>query len=127
MPERKFAPGFRLSRLDIVVLLIGGLGAVAMMSINIWIGLAIAFVVAHFFLFCNVLRITRPPELIWAVVFAAMVVAATVYRLIPWPLVFAVSAILTIVLAIIEMRKPWYHGIGWRRINPQLPQRWQSN
>ena len=29
-----------------------------------WLGFAIAYVVAHFFLFCNVFRIARRPELI---------------------------------------------------------------
>src|SRR5262249_2513053 len=70
--ERTFQPGFRLSALDVIVLIIGGIASAYVMTRDWWFGIAIAFVVLHFFLFCNVLRMSRPLELIWAGIFAAM-------------------------------------------------------
>jgi hypothetical protein len=126
MPERHFSPGFRLSALDVVVLVVGAAVAIAVSSVDVWIGAAIAFVVAHFFLFCNVLRMSRPLELVWAAAFAALSIAATAFDLLGWPLVFAWSICLTGVLAIIEARRPSYHGVGWRSLNPKLREWWNT-
>jgi hypothetical protein len=121
MTERRFAPGFRLSKLDVAILIAGGAFALAVGLVNVWFGLAIAFVVGHFFLFCNVLRMSRPLELIWATVFGGLAVASAVFGLIGWPVVLGVAALLTVVLAAIEMRRPSYHGVGWETLNPTLP------
>lgn len=126
MPERSFQPGFRLSVSDIVILIAGGFSSAYLMTVDPWLGIAIAFVVSHFFLFCNVLRMPRPLELIWAAMFAALAVAAIVWRLVPWPLVFVLSAIVTVVVAVVEMRRPSYHGLGWQKLNPGLLTWWQS-
>jgi hypothetical protein len=125
MSERPFAPGFRLSTRDVLTLIVGAVVALAVASVDLWIGLAIAFVVAHFFLFCNVLRISRPPELVWAAFFAVLAITATA-GILPWPLVFAFSAALTLILAAREARKPSYHGMAWQFINPRLPQWWAA-
>lgn len=124
--ERTFSPGFRLSWMDVTILAIGAAGAVAVGTVDGWIGLAIAFVVGHFFLFCNVLRMSRPPELIWAVAFALLALGAAVTEAISWPMVFVVSTGLTVVLAVNEMRRPCYHGVGWQRVNPRLPGWWEA-
>ncbi|HZZ43817.1 MAG TPA: hypothetical protein VFE58_12840 [Tepidisphaeraceae bacterium] len=122
-----FSPGFRLSRLDIAVLLIGTCASsVVALFLDRWIALAIAFVIAHFFLFCNILRMSRPLELIWAFSFAALATAATASFL-TWPVAFTCSAIITLILATIESRRPSYHGIAWQRLNPHLPEWWQSH
>jgi hypothetical protein len=126
MAERKFAPGFRLSPRDVLILFVGGVAAASLAWIDVWIGLAVAFVVVHFFLFCNVLRMSRPLELIWAAVFVAVAVGATAYGLPSWPLVFGLSAVLTLALAIIEARRPSYHGVCWQALNPQLPEWWSA-
>jgi hypothetical protein len=124
MPHPTFAPGFRLSPLDVGILLAGALTAAALASVDRWTGLAAAFVVAHFFLFCNVLRMSRPLELIWAATFAALAIAASAH-LVSWPLAFAASTALTLLVATIEARRPSYHGVGWQRLNPGLPGWWQ--
>ncbi len=129
MAERKFQPGFRLSALDVVVLVVlvvGGIASAYTMTVDRWFGIAIAFVVLHFFLFCNVLRMSRPLELIWAGIFAGLAVAAISQNLLPWPVVFAVSSVVTAIVAFIEMRRPSYHGVGWQKLNPRLPEWWQS-
>lgn len=125
MTVRTFSPGFRLSWMDVAILVAGGAAATGVGAVDGWMGLAIAFVVGHFFLFCNVLRMSRPPELVWAVTFAVWA-AASGYGVASWPMVFTVCAALTMVLAINEMRRPWYHGVGWQRLNPRLPQWWEA-
>ena len=127
MAERIFSPGFRLSILDIAVLVLGGAASAYSVSIDVWFGIAIAFVVLHFLLFCNVLRMSRPLELIWAGIFASLAVAAMSSGVLGWPVVFAASTFVTIVVVVIETRKPSYHGAGWRKLNPRLPEWWQAN
>ena len=125
MTQRRFAPGFRLSKLDIAVLIAGAAMAVALASVDIWFGAASAFVVGHFFLFCNVLRMSRPLELTWAATFAALVVLSFVYGYLGWPVVFGIAGLVTILLTAIEMRRPSYHGVGWQKLNPDLPAWWK--
>ena len=102
-------------------------GALAFASVHLWIGLAIGFVAAHFFVFCNVLRITRRLELVWAAAFLALAAGATGYGLLSCPLAFGLSAVVTLIVALIEVRKPSYHGLGWHALNPQLPEWWSAN
>ena len=121
-----FAPGVRLSSADVIVLLFGAVAATALALLTWWWGFVVAFVVGHFFLFCNVFRIGRTSELLWALVFV-LLVAGTIAADSPgWAITVAVSLSLTAVLVLIEMRKPSYHGIGWQRINPELPAWWQA-
>lgn len=125
MPTSDFRPGFRLSTLDVAVLLISGIASAYVMTVEPWLGFAVAFVVLHFFLFCNVLRMARVLELIWAGVFAALVITGST-SLTSWTLVFALCSALTLVLMAIQIRRPSYHGVGWRRLNPQLIDWWRS-
>ncbi|HYE18276.1 MAG TPA: hypothetical protein VEA69_07515 [Tepidisphaeraceae bacterium] len=129
MPEattRPFRPGFRLSALDVLVLLAGAAAAAYTMTVDRWLAVAIAFVVGHFFLFCNVLRMSRALELIWAGVFVALAACAMTTGAIGWPVVFVVSTGVTIILSAIELRRPSYHGVGWRTVNPGLPEWWNA-
>lgn len=126
MPGRNFQPGFRLSGLDVLVLVVAGIASAYTMTIDRWLGVAIGFVVLHFFIFCNVLRMSRSLELVWAGIFAALAVAAIALSLLSWPIVFAASSVVTIIVAFIETRRPSYHGVGWQILNPRLPEWWQS-
>ena len=56
--ERKFQPGFRLSMSDVIVLVVGAVACAYAMTVDRWFGIAIAFVVLHFFLFCNMVRMS---------------------------------------------------------------------
>jgi len=93
--KEKFRPGFRLSLIDAIVVAVG-----VALSILLWntahIGIMIAFVVGHFFLFCNVFRIARRLELIWSGVFVACICATTMLEAITFPLALVVSSIATI-------------------------------
>jgi hypothetical protein len=93
--------------------------------IDFWIGFAVGFVVAHFFLFCNLVRLSRSLELIWAGIFTALCILASV-DLLTWRLTFTISGGLTVVVVVIEARRPSYHGVGWRILNPRLPEWWRS-
>jgi hypothetical protein len=126
MPARPFQPGFRLSATDVAVLVAGAAASAYATTLDRWLGVAVAFVVVHFFLFCNVLRMSRPLELTWAAVFAALAAGAASRGTPPWPVVFAVSSAVTAVVAFVETRRPSYHGVAWQKLNPRLPEWWQS-
>lgn len=122
----QFQPGFRISTLDILVLVIGIGSAVAVWQAIWWVGFVILFVLAHFFLFCNVFRVSRVPELVWACLFV-LLAAATILADVPgWVGTIVASLALTIVLIVREIRLPSYHGIAWRHWNPGLPEWWES-
>jgi hypothetical protein len=91
-----------------------------------WTGFVIAFVVAHFFLFCNVFRMSRPLELVWAAIFVGLAGSTVVNEAPGWMVTVAGSLVVTVVVIAIEMRSPAYHGIAWQRLNPKLPQWWES-
>jgi hypothetical protein len=51
-----------------------------------------------------------------------LVVGVAVARDAPgWSATVAVSLVATVAVVVVEMRKRSYHGIGWRRINPGVP------
>ncbi|MFN0058921.1 MAG: hypothetical protein ACKVX7_10735 [Planctomycetota bacterium] len=124
--EPMFAPGFRLSALDVVVLGIGAFAALGLATVNGSFGLVVEFVLAHFFLFCNVVRMARTLELVWAGIFMALAGATVLFETPGWPATVSISLAATAVLVVVEMRKPSYHGLCWQRINPELPKRWKA-
>lgn len=126
MPVRTFAPGFRCSGLDTVVLIAGAIGTVAMIPIDGRIAFVIGFTVAHLFLFCNVFRISRPLELAWSVVFVALCYASFTWGQPPWLATAGMSFAVTNIVIMLALRTPSYHGIGWRTINPRLPEWWEA-
>jgi hypothetical protein len=126
MAAGKFAPGFRFSILDGVVLVVGTISSFVLGQFVWWWGFSAGFVLAHFFLFCNVVRLARPLELTWAAVFLALAVSTVMAGMPGWPVTAALSVAATLGLVAVEMRKPSYHGAGWRKINPRLPEWWES-
>jgi hypothetical protein len=129
MPAREFRPGFRFSLWDGVVLVLGALGAFNCARVQFWwLTIIIGWVVGHFFLFCNVFRLSRGPELIWAAGF--IFVAGDSYGAYDYSRVVldgGISLLLTVILLVLEMRKPYYHGVGWSKINPNLRGWWELN
>ena len=112
--------GFRCSWIDLLVL-------AASIPATWWlwedvgaIAGAVPFPVGHFFLFCNVFRIHRPKELLWAVVCLVNVSAWTLAERLDWALILALQSPLTVAVVIWEMRGPHYHGVWAKRINPRL-------
>lgn len=127
MAAPKFSPGFRWSAVDVAALVVGGVGAAAVSAIAWWLSLAVGIPLAAFFLFCNVFRVSRPLELLWAGVFIALA-AATILWDVPgwWATTIGAGCVAAVVVAV-EMRRPSYHGIGWRRINPGLSVWWETH
>jgi hypothetical protein len=127
MPQHQtsaFSPGFRLSALDAVVLL----AALIIESWAWWHGhdllLLAGYVPLTFFLFCNVFRIARSLELIWAGTFALLAGLALTQGQPSIGAVLGISATLTVLLILIAMHRPDYHGVLWQWVNPKLPERW---
>ena len=127
MAANLFRPGFRLSRLDIVVILVGIVGAVLAGLVAPYVGFVIAFVVGHFFLFCNVFRVSRLPEVAWAIIFIGLSTATILVGQPGWLVTALCSLVATIGIILLEIRKPSYHGIFWRMWNPDLEAWWLSN
>jgi FtsH-binding integral membrane protein len=123
---REFAPGFRLYARDIAVIAAGAAAALGVSSLEPWWGIMVAFVVGHFFLFCNIVRMARPLELAWAALFLALAVPTLLLGTPGWPATAAVSLAMTAVVVALQMRRPSYHGLGWSRINPGLRRWWES-
>lgn len=121
-----FSPGFRLSMLDVGVLIVGVIATVFFSLTTPSIGFVIGFVVGHFFLFCNVIRMARPLELVWAAVFTTLSAMTLIANVPGWVATAVLSSITTIVVVGLEMRKPSYHGIAWQRINPELKEWWDA-
>jgi hypothetical protein len=125
--QEEFRPGFRLSEFDVGVLIVGILMSVIVGRSDDWLGFAVTFTAAHFFLFCNVLRMSRPFELIWAALFVLMAASTILLGVPTWSNTFLALLLCTFVLACIEIRKPSYHGVCWKIVNPNLPQWWATN
>ena len=115
MTNSTFKPGFRLSVLDILVLVAAAMGSFKVYERSADLSFIILFVTGHFFVFCNVVRINCKSELIWAFNFIVL----GILRLpIQWH--FLLSVTLTVILVYKEFRKPSYHGTFWEKINPNL-------
>ena len=112
--------GFRLSWMDAVVTVLGVVAsALAYISIGD-AGLFIPFVVAHFFLFCNVFRIRRSPEIAWAVIFLLNCGLWVFFGVVSVYGICASQLPVTLCILAIEIRKPHYHGVFARHLNPRL-------
>ncbi len=120
----RFQPGFRLSRRDVLVLLLGGATATGWWREAPWFSALILFTVGHFFLFCNVLRMARRYEQLWTAVFLGLAVTTLRSDTPDWGQTYGLSLLTTVILAALQLRHPSYHGVWWQRVNPDLPQWW---
>jgi hypothetical protein len=126
MSVPSFAPGWRFSILDGIVLVAGTIAAIGFGSAVWWIGFVIGFTIAHFFLFCNVIRMSRFLELVWSATFVAVCSSTIILEIPSWLLTAVCSLCVTLVVVVLEIRKASYHGVGWRIINPGLPKWWEA-
>src|SRR5262249_15844100 len=106
-----FNPGFRMSTFDALVLLLGAIGSAVLYCYVGWAGMLIAFVTGHFFLFCNVLRVARPLELVWAAIFVMMSATTILLQSPGWPISLGLSLTTTVAVIVISLCRPSYHGI----------------
>lgn len=117
----EFKPGFRLSKIDSVFLLAALIISTIGYPYSSMISFAILFVTGHFFLFCNVFRLSRLPELIWSVSFVTLSTVTSISNAPSWVVSASICIGLAFVLIALETRKPGYHGIFWEKLNPDLP------
>ncbi len=110
-----------------VVLIAGVAGAILLGSLEWWLGVAAGFVLAHFYLFCNVFRLSRSLELIWAGIFVTLATTTVLWDTPGWWPTLGASLCVTVLVVALEMRKPSYHGIGWHWINPGLRAWWETH
>lgn len=120
-----FRPGFRISEFDAGVVILGILASAWLGRIDGMLGVATLFPVAHFFLFCNVLRMTRQFELVWAVLFVFLASINLLVGVPAWDLTLILMLSVTAVLLVIQALLPSYHGVFWRKINPNLLLWWE--
>src|ERR1043165_7117289 len=98
MKRAVFAPGFRLSMVDVCVLVLGAAATLVLSMYVWWWGFVPAFVFAHFFLFCNVVRMARPLELVWAGVFIVLAGATIAFETPGWLVTTLGSLLVTVVV-----------------------------
>jgi hypothetical protein len=125
--RKEFSPGFRLSLRDVIVLALGAGAASWLTTIEPWWAFMVAFVLAHFFLFCNVVRMARALELAWAAIFVAMAACTLLLDVPGWAATTAASLVVTLSVVVAQMRRPSYHGVGWQTINPRLREWWERS
>jgi|GEM_PF-1645741 len=110
--------GLRMSASDAVVLFLAGAAVVVLWRVPTNPGLHVLAVVGHFFLFCNIVRLRRAYELVWAVAYVVATGAAIAVGLFDAWIPLTGVLPLTALLVGLELRSSRYHGVGWRRINP---------
>ena len=114
----------QFSAADALVLVLAGLAIWALWIPVQEFACLVGFVVAHFFLFCNIFRIHRKYELAWSAIFMINVSCGLATQ--AWGLLDAMllQAPLTVVLIVAEMCSLRYHGVGCRMINARQVAEW---
>jgi len=109
--RRLSTPGFRFSALDagILAALVIASGLLYRLPSPLW--WISALVGGHFFLFCNVFRLARVLELVWAFAFLAAVLLFAVSERLSLINVLAFQAPISVGVIVWEIKSPRYHGI----------------
>ncbi len=118
--SRKRTAGFRFSVVDgcAIAICAGGVyGLWDILGTFVWI---LPFALGHFFLFCNIFRVRRGYELVWAALFLINFGVWFMTGRFSWPMVLAIQTPITLIAIGAEMRSPQYHGIFSRALNPNL-------
>lgn len=79
-------------------------------------GLLVLLVVGHFFLFCNVVRLRRAFELLWAGCFVAITMTLLWMGTTDWMVALVAITPVTAVLVASEVSSGNYRGVGWQLV-----------
>ena len=120
-----FKPGFRINSVDVIFLLLGIIMSLCVSMIGIEYSILFILPFIAFFLFCNVFRIRRKPELIWAFIYTITSIIWFVLQS-NFAYYIANTIIWLVVVITWEIKQPGYHGVLWEKINPNL-QIWFDN
>ncbi len=112
--------GFRFSVWDALVLLSGFGLALWLRSEEFPLWWVVLAAVGHFFLFCNVFLVWRRWELGWAVIFVINVALHVAFGVLDWFSPTLIQLPVTVLVIMLQIRSPWYHGIFARHLNPRL-------
>lgn len=113
------AYGFRFSLVDAVVVVVTVLSLPWLMQTVGLEGALPAYVVFHFFLFCNVFRIRRCQELLWSAGFVVLLLNLQLSDVAVWSVMFWHLPV-SVVVIWWETRHWGYHGIFAVQWNPLL-------
>jgi hypothetical protein len=108
-------PCFRISWTDALVLFLATIATWFIWRLPEGIGWLPAFVVLHFFLFCNVFRVRRKYELTWAGIFLANTTLTAFVLAKSFWLAFALQLPVSVFFIGWEIAQPTYHGIFARK------------
>ena len=103
--------GFRFSVVDAGVLAVAAAATWLLLPHVGFVAWLLPFALGHFFLFCNVFRVRRSYELVWAAGFLLNFGAWALSGAFDWLPVLAVQTPLTLLLIVLEIRSPRYHGV----------------
>lgn len=111
--------GFRFSVVDalaIIVCIAFTIWGLKALGSTAWL---FPFVLGHFFLFCNLFRVPRRPELVWAGCFIALAFTCLV---LDRSILNAMWMVLPITAGVLlyAVRLPTYHGVGSTKHAPTL-------
>ncbi len=123
MPERAGTTrswGFRFSLTDAVVLVVLGAVAVGLCRLDSSLWWLVAITAGHFFLFCNVFRVRRRRELLWAALFVVNVGLWLLLGQLDWFNVLACQLPVSAGVVGWELKATRYHGIFADRLNRRL-------
>ena len=119
--------GFRMSAADAAVLIVGTAATLIGRRHlgDLW-PLPLLLLL-HFFLFCNVFRVRRRWELMWAAVFVLNVLAwqVAVGRIF-WAGVLLAQTPVTLAVISAQVSSGWYHGIGFARLPARFSEKWRG-
>ncbi len=122
--DKRSAPGFRFWWWDGVTVVAGVFLAWLAWPLLGTLALVFPVTLAHFFLFCNVFRLRRNYELIWTGAYLINLGYWFLFRELGWAEVLALQTPLTLILIAAEARSSRYHGVFWRKLNPELEESW---
>jgi hypothetical protein len=105
--------GFRFSATDGVAIVLCALLTWGTRSFLGELALLFPVVLGHFFLFCNVFRIPRRPELLWSALFIVNVTALTSADLFAWSRVLLAQSPVTVTFIALTVFGKDYHGVGY--------------
>ncbi len=108
-------PGLRFWWSDAVVMVLCALATWLLWPPLGGFSLVLPVTLAHFFLFCNVFRIRRTYELVWAVIYLVNILYWVFLREFSWLGVLALQTPVTLAFIAFEVGSPRYHGVFWER------------
>jgi len=112
--------GVRFSPRDALALVVMGAAIIGLHRMDHSFWWVVAIVAAHFFLFCNIFRVARRRELLWAAIFVANVALWGLVGRLDWFNVMACQLPVSVGVIAWEFKAPRYHGVFADRVNRNL-------